>query len=335
MKKTSVLLSSLMLLGVLSACSGNNTSNAPAPSTTPSTENSGGTTPGTAEPAQPDSSANASAEETKITNNKKLVTGLYNDVLNSHKLDQAEQYLAEGYVEHTPAAANGREGFAAYYAALFQKNADYKVNVRGMLGQGDLVAVFSEPAAPAGSSADTATQASSAPMVDMYRIADNKIAEHWSVKAANLTGSEKPADLLPTPSTEAVVADTPRATVAANANFVKNFYDAFFNSHNADAANEAVSENVIQHGSGIANGRDALTSHYLIEFRAHADSTAIVTNVIAEGDLVLVYSQMQNSADDRGNAVVHIFCVENGQIAEMWTLSQPVPENPANDNTMF
>jgi predicted SnoaL-like aldol condensation-catalyzing enzyme len=325
-----------MLLGVLSACSGNNTSNAPAPSTPSTTENSGSTTPGTtANPAEPDSSANTSAEATKITNNKKLVTGLYNDVLNSHKLDQAEQYLAEGYVEHNPAVANGREGFAAYYASLFQKNADYKVNVRGMIGQGDLVAVFTEPAAPVNSSADTATQASSAPMVDMYRIADNKIAEHWSVTAANLTGSEKSADLLPTASTEAVVADTPRATVAANANFVKNFYDAFFNSHNTDAAKEAVSDNVIQHGSGIANGRDALTSHYLTEFRAHADSTAIVTNVIAEGDLVLVYSHMQNSADDRGNAVVHMFRVENGQIAEMWTLSQPVPEKSANDNTMF
>ncbi|WP_458120105.1 nuclear transport factor 2 family protein [Paenibacillus sp. Z6-24] len=331
MKKTSLLLASLMLITVLSACSGNNNSSAPAPSTTPNTENSGGTAPDTANPAAPDSSSNASAEETKITANKKLVLGLYNDVFNGHQLDKVNQYVAEDYVQHDSASATGREGFVSYFTPFFEQNADYKFTVRGMVGQGDLVAVFSEPSAPAGDAA----KASAGAVVDIYRIADNLIAEHWSVAPSQLTGSEKPADLLPSTSTEAAVADTPRATVAANANFVKNFYESFFNQHNTDAANEAVSENVVQHGSGIANGRDALTSHYLTEFRAHPDSTAKVVNVIAEGDLVVVHSQMQNSADDRGTAVAHIFRIENGQIAEMWTLSQPVPEQSANENTMF
>jgi predicted SnoaL-like aldol condensation-catalyzing enzyme len=38
---------------------------------------------------------------------------------------------------------------------------------------------------------------------------------------------------------------------------------------------------------------------------------------------------------DRGNAVVDIFRIENGRIAEHWDVAQPVPEQSANHNGMF
>ena len=37
----------------------------------------------------------------------------------------------------------------------------------------------------------------------------------------------------------------------------------------------------------------------------------------------------------RGSAIVDIFRVEHGKIAEHWDVIQPVPEQSANDNTMF
>ncbi len=357
MKKYSLLLASLMLMTVLSACTGNS-SQPPATTTPDTTENSGNTAPGgeTTTPAQ----GTPTAEEAKITANKQLVLGLYHDVLNGHQMDKVNQYVAENYTEHNPYMQSGREQFSTFYEDIFKRYPDYKANITGMIGQGDLVAVFSNvpvDATPTKPSDSTSTEASSAAStdaasttttsstssnaktalyVDIYRISDNQIAEHWNVQQ----GTDDPAkaftpDKLPTLSAKAELATTDRATVAANASFVDNFFNTFFVQHNTDIANEAVSENVEQYGSGIQNGRSALVSHYLTEFRANTDSKATLVNTLAEGNLVLVHSHMQNNTNDRGQAVIQLFRVDNGQIAAMWTLSQPVPESWYKDTVMF
>ncbi len=351
MKKYSLLLVSLMLITVLSACTGNST-----PSQTPeTTENSGNTAPGgeTTTPA-----SQPTAEEAKILANKQVVLGMYTDVVNGHQVDKLDQYVTEDYVEHNPFIQSGRQGLTTFYTGIFKHYPNYKVEPIGMIGQGDLVAVFSsgKPAEKIdptmftdanAEASDTATSemtpettpetttdgTDASPntklitYVDIYRISNNQIAEHWDVtqssdNAANMFAPEQ----LPTLSAKAELAATDRATVAANKSFVDNFFTTFFVQHNTDVANEAVSENVEQYGSGIQNGRSALVSHYLTEFRANTDSKTTPVNTIAEGDLVLVHSHMQTNANDRGQAVIQLYRVTNGQIAAMWTISQPVPE---------
>ncbi|MEH7381859.1 nuclear transport factor 2 family protein [Bacillus sp. JJ1533] len=56
---------------------------------------------------------------------------------------------------------------------------------------------------------------------------------------------------------------------------------------------------------------------------------------IQEGDKVSVLSHIRQNSDDLGAAVVHIFRFENDQIAELWDIGQPLPENSPNENGMF
>jgi predicted SnoaL-like aldol condensation-catalyzing enzyme len=49
----------------------------------------------------------------------------------------------------------------------------------------------------------------------------------------------------------------------------------------------------------------------------------------------MTHSVLKSSPDDRGTAAADIFRLEDGKIVEHWDVLQPVPEESANDDTMF
>jgi predicted SnoaL-like aldol condensation-catalyzing enzyme len=69
--------------------------------------------------------------------------------------------------------------------------------------------------------------------------------------------------------------------------------------------------------------------------RQNPGKVLTVKRAIAEGDFVVVHSHVQQNPDDRGAAVVHIFRFENGRIAELWDIGQPLPEKSPNQYGMF
>jgi len=60
-----------------------------------------------------------------------------------------------------------------------------------------------------------------------------------------------------------------------------------------------------------------------------------VKHAIAEGDLVVTHSHVQQKPGELGAAVVHIFRFENDRIVELWDIGQPVPEKSPNQYGMF
>jgi predicted SnoaL-like aldol condensation-catalyzing enzyme len=75
-------------------------------------------------------------------------------------------------VAHDPAARSGREAFADYLSGPGSAHLrDATVTAEHLLADGDLVAVHTHVATPQG---DLAT-------VDLFRVADGEIVEHWDV----------------------------------------------------------------------------------------------------------------------------------------------------------
>ena len=60
-----------------------------------------------------------------------------------------------------------------------------------------------------------------------------------------------------------------------------------------------------------------------------------VKRVIAEGELVVVHSYVQQQPSTLGAAVVHIFRFNKGRIVELWDLGQQAPEKSPNQYGMF
>jgi predicted SnoaL-like aldol condensation-catalyzing enzyme len=61
----------------------------------------------------------------------------------------------------------------------------------------------------------------------------------------------------------------------------------------------------------------------------------MVKNVLGEGNLVAVHSNLILKAGEPGMAVVHIFRFEAGKIVEMWDVGQAVPLETPNRRGAF
>lgn len=60
-----------------------------------------------------------------------------------------------------------------------------------------------------------------------------------------------------------------------------------------------------------------------------------ILRTVSEGDFVVTHSHVQQSPEQCGTFVVHIFRFENGKIIELWDVGQPIPESSLNQNGIF
>jgi predicted SnoaL-like aldol condensation-catalyzing enzyme len=117
---------------------------------------------------------------------------------------------------------------------------------------------------------------------------------------------------------------------------VRSFYEESFNEGDPEGAAERyLGDRYIQHNPQAADGPEAFIGFVKWIRSEHPQIHIDIKRMIAEDDLVVTHSNLQHSAEDRGTAVVDIFRVENGKIVEHWDVVQPIPEEAANDNTMF
>ena len=117
---------------------------------------------------------------------------------------------------------------------------------------------------------------------------------------------------------------------------VNQFSDLFYRQKKVGQAFEQwVHPDYIQHKPTLPNGREPVVSFLEKLLERYPDRIFTIHRVIASDDLVAVHYHSQSNPEDAGFAVVDIFRVEDCLIVEHWDVVQPVPEQSANDNTMF
>ncbi|PQA86123.1 nuclear transport factor 2 family protein [Hyphococcus luteus] len=131
--------------------------------------------------------------------------------------------------------------------------------------------------------------------------------------------------------------EDPQAALEA-ANKEKALYcmDLLFNQHELNQAKaECFGETYIQHNPAAPDGADALMAFLGPFFEGNPDASIDIKRSAAEGDLVWIHYNNKPTPDSLGLAVVDILRMEDGKFVEHWDVVQPVPEESANDNTMF
>lgn len=126
------------------------------------------------------------------------------------------------------------------------------------------------------------------------------------------------------------------ADPAANKQLVLDAANLLFVQHKVDqAVDQYFAPGYIQHNPMVPSGAETMRNFFKGFYAANPGATVIIKRALADGDLVAVHYNMKVKPEDHGFAVVDIFRVENGKIAEHWDVSQPVAEKSANNNTQF
>lgn len=119
------------------------------------------------------------SRDARLAANKRLVYDFWRKVLEAGHLELADQYLAEGYVQHNPNVPTGRAGFVAFFSKFAKPDtihAQMRSPLVSMVAEGDRVvlAFVSRHRDPADSTKTYTTTS-----FDMFRVENGKIAEHW------------------------------------------------------------------------------------------------------------------------------------------------------------
>lgn len=123
---------------------------------------------------------------------------------------------------------------------------------------------------------------------------------------------------------------------AQNKKIVTDFYEGVFLKHQVqEYSDRYIGNQYIQHNPHVPDGKAPFVNYFTGYFKENPQVKNVIKRAIAEDDLVVLHVHSSQNAQDRGEAIVDIFRVENGKIVEHWDVQQAVPEQSANRNTMF
>lgn len=103
--------------------------------------------------------------------NKEVVLQFYDEVFNGWDLSGLDRFMRDDYMQHNATVADGKEGFIAFAEKFLALKPH--MEIQKILENEDHVAVFFKCTLGANGMVNK--------VVDIYRLEDGKLAEHWDV----------------------------------------------------------------------------------------------------------------------------------------------------------
>ncbi|MCE5254399.1 MAG: ester cyclase [Actinomycetia bacterium] len=116
---------------------------------------------------------------------KDVVSRFYEDVFIRHDLSWLDDYMRDDYIQHNQDCPQGKAGFVEFFVTIFRAVPDFSYTLKKMVAEDDIVMAFSTTTGTHTGAAWLGKAATGNRLeydvVDIFRVQDGKIAEHWDV----------------------------------------------------------------------------------------------------------------------------------------------------------
>ena len=258
-------------------------------------------------PATAAGSSSASEEQ-----NKALVLRLYSEAFNQGKTDVVKELVGAGYVQHDKSVPGGADGQIKQFKDVKAKIPGAVATVKHVAADADLVAVHWH------ASATPANEATGEAKIDLFRVGEGKLVEHWSitqtVPATTASGNSLFSDQYQHPNGAPALSEEQEEK---NRTFAVEAYRKLSDG-DATVIDTSWDQRYYQHNPAAANGTGPLKQFMQQGVTPPSGTPGATTgsggtqfgNTLADGDLVWVFSSDYVVAD--------IFRVADGKIIEHW-----------------
>lgn len=250
--------------------------------------------------------------------NKEIALGLLEQGLAKGDRDYIMAHVAEGYIQHNPQAADGREGLLGFVGFLETLDPPVTVNPVRVIADDNFVVIHQE-----------AEFFGPKVIIDVFRFEDGKIAEHWDAIQETVTETASGRSM-----TDGATEITDLDKTAANKALVTGLVTDVLMKGEIDKIDSYIAPDYMQHNPFVPDTRDGLKG--FIAYLGENDISfwySHLHNVVAEGNFV--FTQAEGVYDGTPTAFYDIWRVEGGMIVEHWDAVQAIPAEFAHENGMF
>jgi predicted SnoaL-like aldol condensation-catalyzing enzyme len=259
----------------------------------------------------------AAHRSSEVVANKAMVTYFYDQLFIQHNLSVIDACVGPVYIQHNPRFPDGTD----VLRLIGSQPAGGSNTIVRVIGERDLV-LIQHHSVPATGGPGTA-------LMDVFRVSQGKIVEHWDVIQPVPATTASGNDMFSTVTTSG------EQSTQRSERIVLSYYTSLTAKHDLRAVDRFVSPSLVQHDPALPNGSAAVRAAFAARLQANPQLTFSKLQVIADHDLVSLRYHVQNSPTDLGQAVDDVYRVAKGKIVEHWNVVQNVPATSANNNTMF
>ena len=112
-----------------------------------------------------------SANQKKLEGNKKLVADFYLQLFGDKNVAVIDNYISDTYIQHNPALPDGKDTLKKAATEWFKGAPKEKIDIQHLGADGNFVYIHTK----------ASRGAKIVSVIDIFRIENDKIAEHWDV----------------------------------------------------------------------------------------------------------------------------------------------------------
>ena len=117
--------------------------------------------------------------------NKEIIEMLLNNVFCGHDFGMLDEYMRDDYIQHNADVPQGKAGFKKFFEGTFKAMPDFRYTLKKIVAEGDIVMIYCTTSGTHTGGEWLGKKATgnklSFDVVDIFRLQDGKIAEHWDV----------------------------------------------------------------------------------------------------------------------------------------------------------